>query len=94
MSDLDLFQTDEPLADGLATKHQKTLATTRPLIKKLKADQAKLVLEALIENPIEKKVKGLDKNALKVYHNSIALRTMLFQLASYSSVKEATKENE
>jgi hypothetical protein len=91
---LDLFSTDEPLADGLATTHHKTLAEVRTLIKALKGDQAKLVLEALVENPIQKKVKGLDKKGLKVYHKSIALRTMLFQLASYSSIKEAHKEIE
>jgi hypothetical protein len=94
MSDTDLFSTDEPLADGLATKHHKTLAEVRALIKGLKGDQAKLVLEAVVENPIQNKVKGLDKKGLKVYHKSITLRQMLFQMASYASIKEAHKEQE
>ena len=90
--DLDLFSTNEPLADNLASTHQEVLANTRPLIKNLKGEQAKLVLEALIENPIESTISGLDQRGRKVFNNSIRLRTILFQLASYSSVKEVHKK--
>jgi hypothetical protein len=78
---------DLPIQDVLAGKHSKLLSEIRPLISRLNADNAKLVLEALVENPIQDTVYLRDKNAIKVHARAVELRNMLFQLASYDNIK-------
>lgn len=78
---------DFAIQDVLAGKHNKLLSEIRPLISKLNADNAKKVLEALVENPIQDTVYLKDKNAVKVFARAVELRNMLFQLASYDNIR-------